>query len=197
MTPFEAAKAVAMLQAAYPGARWTEATADIYETLLADLDFETARTAIKRIACTVKFMPSIAEIREAAADIVLGPCRHPVDAWGDVVVALEWAQRSGNSSRPTFGDALVAECVKALGWRDLSNEAADRSRFCDLYQHLQREQRARDASEPGRLLPGASGAPRLPPRVRDVELPPRPALPQEDRDVPRGAELKKLLASIG
>ncbi len=196
MTPVEAAKAVAILQAAFPGARWTEPTALLYEQLLADLEFELAHSAITRLVCTTKFLPTIAEIREAAADIVLGPCRHPIDAWGDVVVALEWAQRSGISTRPKFNDPIVDECVKALGWRDLSNEAADRSRFADLYSHLQRAQRVIDLAEPGRLRPGASEAPRLPPRVRAVELPPRPELAREDPNALRGPELAALLDTL-
>ena len=37
MTPAEAAQVVALLAAAYPGARWSEATVGLYEAMLSDL----------------------------------------------------------------------------------------------------------------------------------------------------------------
>jgi|GEM_PF-965915 len=154
MTPVEAAKAVALLAAAYPAARWSEQTGQIYEQMLADLDFEVAKQAVMRLVCTSKFLPTIAELREAAGDIVLGPCRNGIDAWGDVTMAI---RRVGSYGTPTFKDSLVGECVRIMGWRYLclaeTSEAADRARFAELYTDLQRRQRTANLSEPGRLLP--------------------------------------------
>jgi len=154
MTPAEAAKSVAVLAAAYPNARSSPATFQVYEEMLGDLDFELVKRAISRLVCTSKFLPTIAEIREASADLSLGPSRNPVDAWGDVTMAI---RRVGSYGTPTFKDPLVGDCVRIMGWRNLclgdSSEMADRARFADLYADMQRKQRMNDLSEPGRLLP--------------------------------------------
>ena len=160
-----------MLQAAYPAARWSEPTIDLYELMLAELDYELARGAIVRIIKSSKFLPTVAEILDAVADIGIGPMRSPVDAWGDVGMAI---RRVGYIGVPKFGDPLVAECVRAMGWRSLcigdSPEASDRARFCELYQDKQRKQRVLDVSEPGRLLPasGQRAHARLPAQVREL-----------------------------
>jgi Loader and inhibitor of phage G40P len=170
VTPAEAAKCVAMLQAAYPAARWSEPTIDLYELMLADLDYAVARDALVRIIKTQKFLPAVAEVLEAAADVTVGPMRSAVDAWGDVGMAI---RQVGYIGVPRFADPIVADCVRAMGWRNLclgdSPEAADRARFCEMYQHKQREQRVLDVTEPGRLLPAHTRPPELlPPRVREL-----------------------------
>jgi hypothetical protein len=159
-----------MLQAAYPGARWTEATADLYELMLADLDIGLASAALQRLIYTSKFLPSVAEIRAAAADVALGPQRSGLDAWGDVLKAIRFV---GSYGVPTFEDPLVGRCVTTLGWRSLclsdTPEGVDRARFAELYERLQSEERVRDVSEPGRLLPGGRAEPaQLPAQVREL-----------------------------
>jgi hypothetical protein len=169
VTPAEAAKAVAMLQAAYPAARWAEATIALYELMLSDLDFAVAGSAIARIIRTSKFLPTIAEVFDVAADLTVGPTRSAVDAWGDVGTAI---RRVGSYGVPRFADSIVAECVRVMGWRNLclgdSPEAANRARFCELYADLQRKQRARDVSEPERLLPPPGRVPEFAGNVRSL-----------------------------
>ena len=183
MTPAEAAKAVAMLQAAYPAARWSEPTIDLYEHLLAELDFNLARDAIVRIIRSSKFLPTVAEILDAVADIGIGPMRSAVEAWGDVVMAI---RLTGYIGVPKFSDPLVADCVRAMGWRNLcigdSPEASDRARFCELYQDKQRKQRVLDVSEPGRLLPVRSEGSRaeLPAKRSSADAQSRPPLRKSD-----------------
>ena len=169
MTPAEAAKTVAMLQAAYPGARWSEPTIGLYELMLADLEYEVARNAVARIIRTSRFLPTVAEVLTAAADIVVGETRNGVDAWGDVGMAV---RRVGSYGVPKFEDPVVGDCVRIMGWRNLclgdSSEASDRARFCELYEDLQRKQRMRMVSEPGLLLPPAERVPELAGNVREL-----------------------------
>ena len=168
MTPKEAIKVVGVLCAVYPAARMTEATIEIYESLLQELEFDVARAAVERLVRTSKFLPTVAEILEAAAENTLGPQRTGVEAWGDVMKAI---RRFGYIELPTFDDPIVTECVRVMGWRNLClndvPESVDRARFSELYADLQKKQRARDVSEPGRLLPPAE--PRsLPGNVREI-----------------------------
>lgn len=129
MNTTESQKVVGMLLAAFPAARITEPTVRLYERMLGDLDFELATNAVTRLVCTSKFMPTIAEIREAAADLSVGPARSGLEAWGDVMLAI---RRVGHYGVPKFEDPLVAECVRIMGWRYLCigdvPEGVDRSR---------------------------------------------------------------------
>src|SRR5690349_9625631 len=130
----EAAQIVAMLVAAYRDKSVTEATVEVYETMLSDLDFEACKAAVTRVIATSKWFPTVAEIRHAAASERLGAVRAGGEAYGDVVSAI----RSVGSYRPapTFDDPVVNECVRIMTWRGLclgDNEAADRARFIELY----------------------------------------------------------------
>lgn len=64
MTKAEAAKSVATLVCAYPGTKWTDENAAMYETLLIDMGFEETLAAVRSLGMTAKFMPVPAEIRE-------------------------------------------------------------------------------------------------------------------------------------
>lgn len=59
-----------MLLGAYPNAKATASTSQVYEAMLADLDVAEARAAVQRLIATSRFMPTVAEIREATAELV-------------------------------------------------------------------------------------------------------------------------------
>jgi hypothetical protein len=171
----EAAKLVAMISAAWRDAAISDATAEIYETMLADLSFETAQQAVARLIATNKWLPTIAEIRATAADIEHGPARKGGEAYGDVLAEI---RRTGAYGVPTFKDPVVAECVRLMTWRGLclgDNEAADRARFIELYDGLQTRVRADVVA--GRALPAPVQGLGLPSRIGFI---PR-ALPEPSR----------------
>jgi hypothetical protein len=150
----EAAEVVAMLVAAYPNAKTCASTSQVYETMLADLDAAVARAAVTRLIATSRFMPTIAEVREAAAEAVSGPVRSGADAWLDVVGEI---RRIGIYGSPRFDDALVASIVLRWGWRalcDSPNEASDRARFIETYDGLARKARQNEVA--GLALPASS-----------------------------------------
>ncbi len=156
MTKAQAIEVVAILVASFPDAKWGEPTCRAYEAALADLDYELAASAAKRIVATSKFRPSIAEVREAAAVSAVGERRTGADAWGDVVKAIRYV---GSYGAPKFEDPLTARAVEALGWRNLclgdSSEASDRARFCEVYDAISGSERRAIVTEPGRLNGGA------------------------------------------
>ena len=140
MSPMQAAKLVAILIAAYPNSRSAvrdiDATSALYERMLADLDVNVATAAVERILATSKFLPSIAEIREAALAVSVGGKRAGGEAWGDVIAAIG---KFGQYRTPEFADALVEKTVRAFGWREIcqsENQQADRARFIELYDRL-------------------------------------------------------------
>lgn len=136
LTRLEVAQLVAVLADAYPRAPVSVETVKVYESLLADLEFEVTQQAVARLIATSKWFPTIAEIRAAVVEIRCGPRRSGVEAWGDVVKAIRFL---GAYRLPTFDDPLVAECVRTAGWVNLcrsDNDAADRARFIELYEAL-------------------------------------------------------------
>lgn len=160
MTPAEAAKLVGALGSCYPASKIDRVASAMYERLIADLAFESTAAAIDRLVKSSRFMPTVAEIRAAEADVRCGPQRLGAEAWGDVTAAI---RRVGASQPPPpFPDPLVGQCVALMGWRNLclgSNDAADRARFIELYDGLQARQRVDLVV--GKALPAASSA-RLP-----------------------------------
>jgi hypothetical protein len=145
MTEPEVRKLVAMLIAAFPHTKANEATAKAYERMLRDLDARAAAAAVEQLMATRNYMPTIAEVRAAVAELQAGPVRAGGEAWGDV---LRLVGRYGCYRTPghdfEVADPIAARCIDALGWRSLclsENSVADRSRFVDLYDRLAREAR--------------------------------------------------------
>jgi len=161
MTPIESAKVVAMLMAAYPQAQMTRQTSGMYERMLADLDRDVAVAAVERLIGSAKWLPTIAEIRFAAAEVRYGPRRLGGEAWGDVVAEM---RRVGSYGAPRFQDPIVTDAVRMLGWQGLcssTNEVADRARFVELYDGLAERNRKETVVSKGLALPVGPGAPQL------------------------------------
>lgn len=140
MTSAEAARLVAVLLASFPGAKTTPKTSEIYERMLADLDYPTANAAVERLLATSRYMPTIAEIRDACMTLTHGDRAAGGEAWGECMAAI---RRYGIYRVPgkdfSFKDPVVARCVHALGWEELCNSenaTADRARFIELYDQL-------------------------------------------------------------
>lgn len=149
--------------------------AEAYSAGLTDLEFAVARAAVIRVQQTSKWLPTVAEIREAAGVVKYGHTRSGGEAWGDVHIKIRrygWNRPPGAEWQ--FEDPIVAECVAALGWLDICETAgsaggkADRARFIDMYDILADRQRKDAATRPGvALLPNADAIPierRLPER---------------------------------
>jgi hypothetical protein len=140
MTPVQTAKLVAVLIAAFPNQQVSTGTVEVYERMLADLEVNAATAAVQRLIGLAKFLPTVADIREAALALTSGERRPGGDAWGDVLRAIGthgYMRTPGKDFR--FDDPVTARCVSQLGWRELcdsTNAQADRARFIELYDEL-------------------------------------------------------------
>lgn len=105
--------------------------------LLKDLDGELLRAAALQHVATSKWFPSVAELREAAADIVNPDHRlTAMEAWGEVVSQI---RSIGSYGRPQFSNPIIRRMVSDMGWANLCASempVADRARFIDGYQAL-------------------------------------------------------------
>lgn len=151
MNKQEAAKLVSTLLGANPAtaARLDRATSlsmvDAYHTLLEDIPYETVSAAARVLLQTRAFIPSAAELRGAALELVQGSVAPGGEAWGKVLRAI---QERGAYRQPgvdfVFHDPTTAQCVAALGWQALclsENPVADRARFIEMYDKLAAQQR--------------------------------------------------------
>lgn len=197
MKKSEAAEIVHMLMKAYPASKADDGTSRIYETMLVDLDANRAMAAIKRLLSTCKFLPTIAEIREAAAAQTAGPRKTGNEAYeelnravlkhghtpvvkvtddGKVLTQKPWppiAPDIAVAMRRTWG--TWADCCSAT--RDQS--VSDRARFIEAYDGMSERDRADLVS--GVPLPAPqAAAPRL---AAAKTNPPEPVPP---KTLPRG-----------
>lgn len=142
MTPPEVAKLVAVLMAALPGAHVSSQTSAVYERMLADLEFDTARVAVEQVLATWRFasmLPSVAEIRERYMTLKHGELSAGGEAWGLVQRAIVSRGRNRTPGVDFELEPVAIETVRALGWANLcnsENQAADRARFIELYDQL-------------------------------------------------------------
>lgn len=164
MTTAETKRLVAMLGATWPRQEIQQATLEVYAWALADLDFELAQAAVKRLVQTSRFFPTVAEIREAA---IRGRVSLPApeEAWGIVRRAIG---RYGSYRKPSFDCDEIDAAVSDIGWGALClAEEADpshRARFCAAF--AARASRRMDDEATGRYRPRARV---LPPRDEELE----------------------------
>lgn len=146
MTGAEVSRLVAVIAASWGAPAMTDARMEIYERMLADLPAREANSAIENLLCTCKFLPSIAEIREETFGLMHGERKTGAEAWGDVLGAVS---RFGIYRQPVFADPVVAYAVRQFGWENICNSEnaqADRARFIDLYEQLEKTSHKRELS---------------------------------------------------
>lgn len=94
-------------------------TAVLWEKSLSDIDYGTAEKALLKVLSTSRFFPTIAELREAIADITNPRSIDAMEAWGLIGQAIRkygfYRQAEAVASLPSD----VADMVKRFTWREL------------------------------------------------------------------------------
>lgn len=101
-------------------------TAVLWEKSLSDIPYDVAEKAVIKVLATSKFFPTIAEIREAAAQLTQPRKLDAIEAWGMIVHAIRrygyYREKEAMESLP----ADVVQMVKRFTWRELClNENPD------------------------------------------------------------------------
>lgn len=148
-------KVILFLIALYPNFKVTPETIAAYRLMLADIPPEKLQTAAMHACSRSKFFPTVAELRDAAFDLVEAGngAITASEAWGRVYRAV------GKFGYPSPGKAKEAltemewESVMAIGgWHYLccisDNITADRARFLEAYEAKAKRQKGAD-----RMLP--------------------------------------------
>ncbi len=123
------------LLGAYPEKDPPEETMELYIRCLADLPAQAVEAAVLAHVATSRWFPTVAELREKAAELLPGG-RLPTatEAWAEVVKAFGAV---GSYGVPAWSHPAIATTVEAMGWRQLclSEEGmADRAHFLRLYE---------------------------------------------------------------
>jgi hypothetical protein len=105
--------------------------------LLKDVDGALLRASALQHVANSKWFPTVAELRQAAADIASPNHRMTaMEAWGEV---SRQVRDVGSYGKPQFSNPLIRRLVDDIGWLDLCHSempGADRARFIDGYKAL-------------------------------------------------------------
>lgn len=150
----------------FPKQEISEASQAAYALDLADLPYDELRYVCQQLWRTEEWFPSIAKIRQAWADLVLGPA-----AAGE---ALRWAERQigriggysadGAFIEPKYPDPVLRETMKIFGWSRMARSESDSAwlnkDFAEAYEQGRRIVANRlmsgELKAPPVALPGAS-----------------------------------------
>ena len=142
MTKQEFATLVVAMQAMY-GKDFigTEQALDVWYALLHDLDYQILSKVLQQYMLTNKFKPTVAELREIYTELVSPTISDWSEGWEKVSKAIG---HYGMYQEEAAIDEVTREVVKRLGFQNIclsENIVADRARFAEIYQAIQRRKR--------------------------------------------------------
>ncbi len=145
MTKQEFATLVVAMQAMY-GEDFigTEQALDVWYALLHDLDYQILSKTLQQYMLTNKFKPTVAELREIYADLVSPVLSDWSEGWEKVSKAIGHYGMYQEAAAMESFDEVTREVVKRLGFQNIclsENIVADRARFAEIYQAIQRRKR--------------------------------------------------------
>lgn len=94
-------------------------TAALWEKMLSDMPYELAEAALVKVLATAKYFPTVAEIREAAAQIAGPAVPSAAEAWGEVMTALRRYGLYQWDEAAKFFTPAVRKMVERFGWWEL------------------------------------------------------------------------------
>lgn len=167
MTRDEAKQLVALAVANFPTlqAKDMRPTAVLWQKMLADIPYAVAEKALLKVLATCRHFPTVADIREAAAQISQPQLPSPAEAWAEVYSEME---RCGIYRAPKFSHPAIEKTVRALGWYDMNTSeeiGVVRAQFMRIYEQLaKRESEQAVLPEPVRnfIARAADKLPELP-----------------------------------
>lgn len=117
-------------------------TISAYMLLLADIPFVQLKTGVIKCIATCKYLPSIAEIREAAREVIAevtdSRLKTYAEAWAEVENNVKTV---GYYGKPAWSTPEIEEAVRSVGWIELCVlESADvnvmRAQFKGIYNTI-------------------------------------------------------------
>lgn len=126
---------VGSLLAAFPRESATQETVEIYSRMLADLDFEEAQRAVRRLLATRYTFPTIADVRREVFEDRLGlPTAE--EAWGQVLAGAA-SERNGIRD-PLVREVMVSTGISRFDVRQSEKPEVLRGQFVKAYESARR-----------------------------------------------------------
>lgn len=156
MTEQEFDKIRAGIKSAYPAHNVMPDVFSIrlWYRMLGDLDYKLCETAVLELAATLKFPPSIAEIREKCAEYTTIEADDSGEAWGLVQQAIRnygyYRAEEALASLPE----TVRQAVNRIGFREIcedDNIAATRAHFMQIHKAIA-DRAKKNAAVPAMIL---------------------------------------------
>jgi hypothetical protein len=143
---------LAEMHAVWPQVDIKEGMSAVWSDLLADIDYDDARNAVRQLATTRATWPSIAAIRQLAEPWNEDMPPALMTAWADV---LGQFRATGRHNEPTFRHHFTHEVIDAIGWRRLCEMNADQAErmFTDTYEPRAKRRRAALLGQDHHALP--------------------------------------------
>lgn len=166
-----------------------------WRLLLSDIPDSSLTRAMKRAACECKAFPSVALIREYAADAQHGVPSDNADVWPKVLEAVRYFGYVGRDRAKTKIPHLVWKALGGdIGWEHLCEMEADQratfaAQFRDRYRELKSSE-TRDRRLPEALRPRIDNTP-----VKGLPEPAK-ALPAPEPPQPTEAEIERAKLSV-
>jgi hypothetical protein len=136
MTPVEVSEILAYASSGYPHINLSKETVSVYVDLLGDLDYGTAKRAVRRLVATSDYFPSPASIRREVASLsgMLAPTAN--EALEQIRRQIELRGSGENMER--WLHPAVEETVRALGgvreFAMTTNFDTMRAHFLKMYE---------------------------------------------------------------
>lgn len=110
---------------------------------IGDLPCDLATACIEKYIATNKYPPTIADIRETVADMMVGS-QDWSESWKQVARFISLYGLPNESKAYEQMDEPTRESVKRLGWKNLcmsTNQTADRANYRMVYESVIREKK--------------------------------------------------------
>lgn len=104
---------------------------------LQDLDYKVVELSLNKWVAVNKWPPTIADIRETAANIVLGDAPDWGEGWQQVLKAIGVYGMYRQQDALDSMDDITRQCVERIGWWNIctsENPSADRANFRMMYE---------------------------------------------------------------
>jgi hypothetical protein len=126
-------------------------TAQLWLKMLDDIPYQVAEVALLKILATAKFFPNIAEIREAAFDLLNPQQISGFDAWEDAIKAIRRFGRYREAETYEAMDPEVAAFVRSFGLYEIIEGNPDivRAQFMKQFEARQKSRKEQ------KLIPAA------------------------------------------
>ncbi len=94
-------------------------TAKLWEKLLGDIPYNVAEKALIKVLATARFFPTVAEIRQAAAELTTPGIPSFNEAWGEVTRAMRLYGWPRPEEALASMSPLTAEICRRFNWHDM------------------------------------------------------------------------------